>query len=237
MTWPISLNDCRDPADFMHLACAEWSLGYSQPNRTHVYDGGETDCSALVSWCLRKGMDLPLTEIPWFSTYSELAVLNRHGFRQIRAGTQEPRRNDVLWREGHTALYLGGGKLGQASRDENRSDGWEGSKPGDQDGGETNIAPYLPKSWTLILRNEDLAAQGEAIENGSEEDDVAIIIKPEHTTTQYYFDGHDLHAIGKPSERTAIIKAVKSATGKSLETVYWKQDEFEALQRMLKRSS
>lgn len=236
MGWPTRLDDCRDPADFMHLACAEWSLGYSQPNRTHVYDGGETDCSALVSWCLRRGMGLSLTDIPWFSTYSELAVLNRHGFRQIRAGTQEPRRNDVLWREGHTALYLGGGKLGQASRDENRGDGWEGSKPGDQDGGETNIAPYLPKSWTLILRNDDLAAQGEAIENGSEEDDVALIIKPEHTDTQYYFDGHDMHAIGRPSERTAIIKAVKSATGKSIETVYWKKDEFEALQRMLRRS-
>lgn len=236
MGWPIRLSDCRDPADFMHLACAEWSVGYSQPNRTHVYDGGETDCSALVSWCLRRGMGLSLTEIPWFSTYSELAVLNRHGFRQIRAGTQAPRRNDVLWRDGHTALFIGGGKLGQASRDENYRDGWEGSKPGDQDGGETNIAPYDASRWTLILRNEDLAAQGEAIENGSEEDDVALIIKPEHTATQYYFDGHDMHAIGKPSERAAIIKAVKSATGKSIETVYWKQDEFEALQRMLKRS-
>ena len=236
MGWPTRLDDCRDPADFMHLACAEWSLGYSQPNRTHVYDGGETDCSALVSWCLRKGMGLAVTELPWFSSSTMRPILARLGFRELPVGTT-PRRIDVLWKEGHTALYLGGGKIGQASRDENRSDGWEGSKPGDQDGGETNIAPYLPKSWDLIIRNDDLAAQGEAIENGSEEDDVALIIKPDHTTTQYYFDGHDMHAIGKPSERTAIIKAVKSATGKSLETVYWKQDEFEALQRMLKRSS
>lgn len=235
MGWPISLSGCQDPADFMHLACAEWSLGYSQPHRTHVYDGGETDCSALVSWCLRKGMDLAVTELPWFSTYTMRPVLARLGFRELPVGT-EPRRNDVLWKGGHTALYLGGGKIGQASRDENRSDGWEGSKPGDQDGGETNIAPYLPKSWDLIIRNDDLAAQGEAIENGSEEDDVALIIKPEHTATQYYFDGHDMHAIGKPAERTALIKAVKSATGKSIETVYWKQDEFEALQRMLRRS-
>lgn len=237
MRYARNLSECRDPSDYMHLACAVWSVGYSQPNRRNVYDGGETDCSALVSWCVRRALGLNASQLPWFSTYSELTALAAHGYRQLRPAQVEPTRNDVLWREGHTAIYIGGGNIGQASRTENHDAGWNGSKPGDQDGGETNIAPYDAARWTLILRNEDMAALGARIENGDiGGDEMALIICPNHTTTQYYFDGTALHAIGRQSERDAIIKAYKTA-GRDLPTVHWKKDEFTALQTMLARHS
>lgn len=237
MQFARNLAECRDPSDFMHLACAVWSVGYSQPNRTHVYDGGETDCSALVSWCVRRAMGLNASQLPWFSTYGEITALAAHGFTQHRPGQVEPTRNDVLWRDGHTAIYIGSGLIGQASRTENHDAGWNGSKPGDQDGGETNLAPYDANKWTLILRNDALAALGASIENETEgEDDMGLIIKPAHTTTQYYFDGRGLHAIGRASEREALIKAYK-AVGRDVPTVYWSKDEFTALQTMLGRNS
>lgn len=235
MLYATNLDECRDPSDYMYVACAVWSVGYSQPNRTHVYDGGETDCSALVSWATRKALGLTTDQLPWFSTYSELAALAPFGFRQYRPSQVEPMRNDVLWREGHTAYYIGDGMIAQASRDENHSDGWEGSKAGDQDGGETNLARYDAARWTLVLRNEELAALGQAIENDGG-NEMALIIKPNHTMTHYYFDGHDLHAIGRQSEMDALKKAYKTI-GQELKVSYWKRDEFTALQNVLARHS
>ncbi len=235
MRYARNLSECRDPSDYMYLACAVWSVGYSQPNRRNVYDGGETDCSALVSWCVRRALGLNASQLPWFSTYSELTALAAHGYRQLRPAQVEPTRNDVLWREGHTAIYIGGGNIGQASRTENHDAGWAGSKPGDQDGGETNLARYDASRWTLVLRNEELAALGQAIENDGG-NEMALIIKPNHTTTHYYFDGHDLHAIGRQSEMDALKKAYKTV-GQELKVSYWKRDEFEALQNVLARRS
>lgn len=236
MLYVTKLEDCRDPSDYMYLACHYWSIGYSQPNRTHVYDGGETDCSALVSWATRKAMGLTVAEMPWFSTYNMLSILAKRGYKQLRPGAIEPMRNDILWREGHTAYYIGDGRIAQASRDENYRDGWEGSNPGDQDGGETNVAPYVPTKWTLILRNDQMMALGQAIEHGTEAEDMAIVIKPNHTTTHYYFDGHDLHAIGRQSELDALKKVYRQV-GTDLQVTYWKKDEFEALQNVLARHS
>lgn len=234
MLYATKLEECRDPSDYMYVACAVWSVGYSQPNRTHVYDGGETDCSALVSWATRKALGLTTDQLPWFSTYSELAALAPYGFKQLRPSQTEPMRNDVLWREGHTAYYIGDGMIAQASRTENYDAGWNGSQAGDQDGGETNLARYDASRWTLVLRNEELAALGQAIEDGGNE--MALIIKPNHTTTHYYFDGHDLHAIGRQSEMDALKKAYKTV-GQELKVSYWKRDEFEALQNVLARHS
>ena len=234
MLYATKLEECRDPSDYMYVACAVWSVGYSQPNRTHVYDGGETDCSALVSWATRKALGLSVEQLPWFSTYSELAALAPYGFKQLRPSQTEPMRNDVLWREGHTAYYIGDGMIAQASRTENYDAGWNGSQAGDQDGGETNLARYDASRWTLVLRNEELAALGQAIED--EGDEMALIIKPNHTTTHYYFDGHDLHAIGRQSEMDALKKAYKTV-GQELKVSYWKRDEFEALQNVLARHS
>lgn len=235
MLYATKLDECRDPSDYMYVACKVWSVGYSQPDRQDIYDGGETDCSALVSWATRKALGLTVQQLPWFSTYSELAALGAHGFKQYRPSQTEPMRNDVLWKTGHTAYYIGDGMIAQASRDENHSDGWNGSQPGDQDGWETNLAPYRADSWELILRNADLAALGQLIENGQEAE-MALIIKPSHTTTHYYFDGHDLHAIGRQSEMDAIKKAYR-AVGQELKISYWKKDEFAALQTMLGRRS
>ena len=235
MLYATNLDECRDPSDYMYVACAVWSVGYSQPNRRNVYDGGETDCSALVSWATRKALGLTTDQLPWFSTYSELAALAPFGFMQLRPSQVEPMRNDVLWREGHTAYYICDGMIAQASRTENYDAGWNGSQAGDQDGGETNLARYDASRWTLVLRNEELAALGQAIENDGG-NEMALIIKPNHTMTHYYFDGHDLHAIGRQSEMDALKKAYKTI-GQELKVSYWKRDEFTALQNVLARHS
>lgn len=69
-----------------------------------------------------------------------------------------------------------------------------------------------------------------------EDDDMALVIKPSHTTTHYYFDGGQLHAIGKQSELDALNKARKAAGGSAFKVQYWGKDEFLALQRMLDRT-
>ena len=156
MSWARNINDCEDPADWAYCTCAVYSCGYSQPNREQISeqlleDGeAETDCSYGVSWWLWKGGYLD--ECPGFSTHWMIDYLTEHGYTLLEADGTSPIRNDVLWREGHTALYIGDGLQAEAIRTENHTAGYEGSEPGDQDDGETVVRPYPAGGWDYILR-------------------------------------------------------------------------------------
>ena len=156
MSWATMIEDCRDAADWAYCTCVEYSCGYSQPDRTRISEGllrageAETDCSAGVSWWLWKGG--LLGECPWFSTHTEREYLADAGFELLDPAEVAPARNDVLWRRGHTALYIGEGLQAEAVRTERGDAGYGGSEPGDQDGGETVARPYDPGAWEQILR-------------------------------------------------------------------------------------
>lgn len=155
MAWAKTFKDAKDASDWMYLVCAVFSCGYSQPKRDHLSEAyllqgtAETDCSYGVNWALWKGKMLP--ECIGFSTRTMIDYLEAQGFTLCKFGSIEPQRNDVLWKTGHTAMYIGDGLQAEALRTERYDAGYSGSTPGDQDGGET-VVRALTDDWTYILR-------------------------------------------------------------------------------------
>lgn len=156
MSWSKTFKDAKDPSDWAYLTCAVFSCGYSQPKRDHLSESyllantAETDCSYGVNWWLWKGGLLP--ECVGFSTRTMIDYLESYGFTLLNVDSVGPQRNDVLWRSGHTAMYIGDGLQAEALRTERGDAGYSGSTPGDQDGGETVVRGYRPYDWTYILR-------------------------------------------------------------------------------------
>lgn len=155
--WAQRLEDCNDPSDYGYCTCAVYSCGYSQPHRDWLtvarLEAGtaETDCSYGVGWWLYKGGYLD--ENPGFSTATMLDYFRGLGWEIIdaNAGFVALERNDVLLRKGHTALYIGDGMQAEALRTEHHDAGYDGSTPGDQDGGETVVRP-LTYDWDWVIR-------------------------------------------------------------------------------------
>ena len=134
--------------------------GYSQINRdgtagvetitlsdgTQVsFQSGDRDCSRLVQTCNVVIGALPRGMHMW--TGNEREILLENGF--VEVSLDEVQRGDVLWREGHTELYLGNGIEGGARRSEYHSiDG----ATGDQDGEEIARSAYVKGHWTNAYR-------------------------------------------------------------------------------------
>lgn len=131
----------------MKYWCQDVSLGYDQSNRQDFRDGGETDCSALVIHALKEA---------GFSTGSATYTGNMRSNLSARgwvvlSNTGNPQEGDILLNDiNHVAVYIGSGKLAQASIDENGRT--TGGKGGDQTGNETNIRNYYNYPWTCYLR-------------------------------------------------------------------------------------
>lgn len=139
--------------------------GYSQPNRgTHDHgtevitlsDGtqvritaSDVDCSELVRQCVDGA--LGHVAIPYMWTGNEDAELRRVGFTR-RDFLGQLLVGDILWREGHTAIYIGNTGIVEAAYDENG--GITGPQAGDQTGDEVRIAK-LGTNWKRIYRWED----------------------------------------------------------------------------------
>lgn len=133
--------------DRMVYWCTAVSLGYDQSNRQDFRDGGETDCSALVIYALKEA---------GFSTGSASYTgnmrsnLTARGWKVV-AVNGNPQAGDILLNDiNHVAVYIGGGKLAQASIDENGR--ITGGRGGDQTGRETNISNYYNYPWSCYLR-------------------------------------------------------------------------------------
>lgn len=169
----------------MALACDTWSLGYSQPKRLDIRDGGSADCSSLVAWAYnRAGITPAFPSSTW--TGSIAAAARARGFRLIPwtpgAALQT---GDALLAPGHVALYTGSGMLREAWASERGSiDG----ASGDQTGGETRAVTYtrhpmtLARRWITILRPP---ADTTTTTTVPEEDTAMRII---HTTTPWGAD-------------------------------------------------
>lgn len=141
--------------EWMRKACEDWSVGYDQSNREAIYDGGETDCSALVLWALRKaGFDTGSASY----TGNMSDNLTARGWTRIAfSSLSQVRKGDVLLNDNcHTAMVIEGSGptalLAQASIDENG--GISGGQAGDQTGYETNTRQvYMySRGWDCILR-------------------------------------------------------------------------------------
>lgn len=115
--------------------------------------GGDYDCSELVRMCYRAANVLPYGSYCW--TGNELELLATYGFRERSLSAPKP--GDVLWRAGHTELYLGNGMQGGARISEHGT--IDGTK-GDQTGGEIARSTYRPDRWTKLMRYEGTATVG-----------------------------------------------------------------------------
>lgn len=127
--------------------CAFGNLGYNQAARWNIRPGGSCDCSSLVIHALKEaGFDTGTATY----TGNLSANLTARGWRRLPADGH-PQAGDILLNDvHHVAVYVGGGRLAQASIDERgRASGGRG---GDQTGHETNISPYYSYPWNCYLR-------------------------------------------------------------------------------------
>lgn len=139
--------------------CGHDAHGYSQPNRAgdggteriRLSDGsyvtihsGDYDCSELVRMCYQAAGVLGGYWDSYLWTGNQDEVLRSHGFERVPLSSIV--RGDVLWRSGHTALYLGGGLIGEAHHGDYA--GGLSGRQGDQDGTEVRIAAYSAASWS-----------------------------------------------------------------------------------------
>lgn len=116
--------------------------------KTTVYiHGGDVDCSELVRMCYRAVEVLPYGSYMW--TGNEVSLLKSHGFKE--RSLSSPQMGDVLWRSGHTEIYLGDGMEGGARVSET---GGINGKKGDQTGKEITRSTYDRGHWSKLLRYE-----------------------------------------------------------------------------------
>lgn len=217
-------------AGWCEIVCTVWSVGYDQSNRWDIRDGGETDCTALASWCCWQAGYTPQ---PPRDTYSGNIVgwLLSHGFYAVPL--QARKRNDVLVAVGHhAAIYCGDGKLGQASIDENGN--IAGGKPGDQ-GNETNVRSYYSYPWTVCLRAPDGVGDGE-LEPEETEYPMEFIYQAKSGKSQKWFDGHAIHPFATSGEKAIVEKSFKKATGEDMPFILMGDAECVSFERAVKRT-
>jgi hypothetical protein len=147
-------------------------------------------------WLYWGGM---LDEIVGFWTAIEIDYLVSKGFTLLPA-TVAPRRNDVLWRQGHTALYIGDGMQAEALASEH---GTTDGQAGDQTGGETLVRKYPAGGWTYILR-----PPAKTIDL---EDEMICVFRPNGDEKQplCYYDGNKVHPIADPDELESVRMVYK----------------------------
>ncbi len=121
------------------------SHGYSQPSR----QGPDYDCSSLVYYAFSSaGFDL---SPKWFSTRTMGQALINAGFTELTSldlsNSNQLIRGDILWKSGHTEIYIGGNKRVGAHQD--RGCPQTGDQPGNEISGETYTAS---QSWTKVYR-------------------------------------------------------------------------------------
>lgn len=202
----------------MRYWCDVASLGYSQSDRWDIRDGGNADCSSLVIWCLREaGFDTG------GATYTGnlSAELTARGWARL-PNDGDPQPGDILLNDqDHVAVYLGGGRLAQASMSEH---GTAWGSGGDQTGGETNTAPYYDYPWDCYLRYTGPQDE-EDDSNDDEEDSMKAIIQLNDQKSLHYFDGSRLHQLPNADDVDALQMVAKATTGKTLPMIKLGSDQ------------
>ncbi|MFR4832123.1 MAG: NlpC/P60 family protein [Bifidobacterium sp.] len=123
--------------------------------------GGNCDCSSLVIHCLREaGFDTGSATY----TGNLSGELTKRGWTRLPANGN-PQPGDILLNDvHHVAVYLGGGKLAQASISER---GTAYGAAGDQTGRETNIRNYYSYPWNCYLRYQGAQSSAPAANSGA----------------------------------------------------------------------
>lgn len=148
------MGDLNKFCERMDYYCRVASVGYDQWQRWDIWDGGETDCSALVIGCLNEaGFDTGNASY----TGNMSGELCARGWTRLAPDLSTCRPGDILLNDGsHTAAVIDGygwdATVAQASIDENGN--ISGGQAGDQTGYETNERGMYDYPWDCILRYE-----------------------------------------------------------------------------------
>lgn len=103
--------------------------------------GLDRDCASAILTCLSACGLLPMSTYMW--TGNERELLKECGYVQINL--RNLKRGDILWKTGHTEMYLGNGLQGGARIDENG--GTHGYTAGDQTGNEIGRSAFDQSYW------------------------------------------------------------------------------------------
>ena len=132
--------------------CADANLGYDQRNRWDfpavgdTVTPGECDCSSLVYHCAElAGFNVPKSGTRYTGTMRR--DFTKAGFEWIPYTGTDWETGDILYKEGHTAIWTGK-YIAEAYGDE--AGGSWGGKTGDQ-GQETRLSPRRP-GWLGVFR-------------------------------------------------------------------------------------
>lgn len=133
------------------------SHGYSQRNR----DGNpDFDCSSLIIY-IWQSCGVPVKDRGATYTGNMVQAFLQAGFRKVNPAIESLQAGDVLINVvHHTAIYIGNGKIVQATIAEN---GTIHGTPGDQTGTEIGIFPYYDFPWDYVLRYDGDPGQQEII--------------------------------------------------------------------------
>ncbi len=146
----------------MAMLCDDMDVGYSQPGRWDIRDGGTTDCSAATAWAYNKAgisPPFPTDYRTWTGTWRSLAAARGFSVEEWYAGIDMGIGDLLLSEEasggtGHIAMYTGGNAVREAWIAET---GDIDGAPGDQTGGETRTVSYwghpltASGAWTHVL--------------------------------------------------------------------------------------
>ena len=211
--------------------------GYSQPHR--LGDGtleavtlsdGETvlvplsdvDCSRLMQVAYGCLGIVPMDVT--FTTYTMQVILRDCGF--VRVNLNRLAVGDILWKPGHTEMYLGNGMQGGARIDESGT--VMGHVPGDQTGREVAASPIDQSYWQWQEAWRYFGPEKDEQE-ADEDMDLSCIISISNRNTLVWFDGQNVNDLTSTKDVDALNKVSRAVRGRDMTTVKLTEEEFARL--------
>ena len=149
-----SLNSFKVTAGSVIDTAINWTVNIANDD-SHGYDqnsrwGPDYDCSSLVISAFKNaGVDVGKASY----TGNMCSELSKHGFSLYSFDRSILKRGDIMWRSGHTELYIGDNQ--QVGAHINENDETTGGKTGDQTGHEIDVQSFYNNNWSMIIRYND----------------------------------------------------------------------------------
>lgn len=185
------------------------------------FNSGDRDCSRLIQTCYVVIGVLPRNLHMW--TGNERGILLSNDFREV--DTRYALRGDVLLRDGHTAMYLGNGTIGEAFASEY---GTIDGETGDQTGNEIRYASYDSSEWLYCFRCRKVRPTEEQVVKP-----MVAIVHPDGENTLYYVTEDKIIPIKTEQQKNALISLYRKATGCNLPMFRLSQPYFDSIKDLL----